>query len=243
MRLRRLSCTLSFGVFGILAFGRAPRARTERAPTVPCRRRVAAARRGRPGQQAAARARADRRGLHRTRQRGRDADSRLHADRAGAAAAERGRLGRRRGPRRRHQSSRRRGRTPGRHPDGSDDSHRPADSRPEDCHDRGRVSGPSRSGRRRFHEQQRRSEPRRAEPDSGPRPAAGGHQRGRSEHGHVCNGRGDHEPAVEPIQSRPAERFPLPVRTLRARNDHARGRGRARARRGGQSCSSSSAAA
>ena len=31
--------------------------------------------------------------------------------------------------------------------------------RPEDCHDRGRVSGPSRSGRRRLHEQQRRSEP------------------------------------------------------------------------------------
>ena len=35
--------------------------------------------------------------------------------------------------------------------------------------------------------------------------------------GHVCNGRGHHEHAGQPVQDRPAERCPLPVRTLRAR--------------------------
>ena len=64
--------------------------------------------------------------------------------------------------------------------------------------------GPYRSGRRRLHEQQRRPDPRRSEPDRGPRPAAGRHQRGRSEHRDVWNSRGDHEHAGEPVHNRPA---------------------------------------
>ena len=78
-----------------------------------------------------------------TRQRRRDTDSRVHADRACAAARKRRRLGRRRSPRRRHQSGRRGGRTARRDPDGSDDSPGGADChRSEDCHCRGRVLGP-----------------------------------------------------------------------------------------------------